>query len=270
MLAWREGLAGVDYQGRFARAGAIGMVGMCGSPALVFGGLMLTRPEVAAVIVATQPAMTALAEWLGRGRRPALFTIVCIVVAFFGVVTVVTRWSVSLAPQGLELAGDLMVLAGAACWVAYTMSVERFRGWSTLRFTALTMAPGAVANVALALLLAALGVVAVPAASDWLAVMPQAAYLAFVGVLASMMFWNAAIHRIGPLNAILFVNLIPIVTFAIRHAGGHRFEPIELLGAAIVVAALIANNVYLRFTARSAALPLPPARPTEPGRPAAG
>jgi hypothetical protein len=39
---------------------------------------------------------------------------------------------------------------------------------------------------------------------------------------------------------------VPVVTFAIRILQGHRFEAIELAGAGLVVAALIANNLYLR------------------------
>lgn len=252
-LAWREGAAALRYDGRLLQASGVGLIGMTGSPALVFGGLMLTRPEVAAVIVASQPAMTALAEWVLRRRRPPAFTLACIALAFLGVVTVVTRWSVSLAPQGSELIGDLMVLAGAACWVVYTMSVEQFRGWSTLRLTALTMAPGAVANVALALLLVQLGLSTSPTPAQWQAVAPHLLYLAMAGVLVSMIFWNAGIQRIGALNAMLFLNLIPVVTFTVRHLLGHRFELLEIAGAALVIGALAANNLYLRWTRARAA-----------------
>jgi drug/metabolite transporter (DMT)-like permease len=55
-----------------------------------------------------------------------------------------------------------------------------------------------------------------------------------------------AIGYLGPLNAMLLGNLVPVVTFVIRILQGHRFEAIELAGAALVVAALVANNLYLR------------------------
>jgi len=249
LLAWlvrQEGLQALRYEGRGRHAAWIGLVGMTGSPSLVFAGLMLSRPEVIAVIVATQPAMTALAEWRMRGRRPARFTLACVAVAFVGVVTVVTRWSVTLAPHGLELVGDLMALAGAFCWVVYTMATERFRGWSVLRFTTLTMLPGVLANLVLAGALVAAGVIAFPAGAAWQAAAPQLAYLAVVGVVASMVMWNAGTQRIGALNAVLFLNLIPLVTFFIGWLQGARFAPIELAGAAAVIGALVANNLYLR------------------------
>ena len=262
LLAWREGLAALRYEGRGRAAWLIGLIGMAGSPMLVFGGLMLTRPEVAAIIVATQPSMTALAEWWMRGRRPSRFTVGCVVLAFAGVVTVVTRWSATLAPSGSALVGDVMVLAGAACWVAYTLSTERFRGWSTLRLTTLTMIPGAVGGTVIAAAGVALGLLTLTPLQQWLSVGWQLGYLALIGVLVAMICWNAGTQRIGALNAMLFLNLIPLVTFLIRFLQGHRFEPIELVGAAMVISALIANNLHLRRVAsertRELDLALPP------------
>ena len=47
--------------------------------------------------------------------------------------------------DGSAVHGDLLVLLGTMCWVAYTMAMENFRGWSALRFTTLTMIPGTLA-----------------------------------------------------------------------------------------------------------------------------
>ena len=43
----------------------------------------------------------------------------------------------------------------------------------------------------------------------------------------------------------------PIIVFAIEAALGRSFAAVELAGAAIVVAALVANNLYLRGVSRS-------------------
>jgi drug/metabolite transporter (DMT)-like permease len=45
---------------------------------------------------------------------------------------------------------------------------------------------------------------------------------------------------------VLFVNLVPITAFAIAVARGQHFEPVELLGAALVVGALIASYFAAR------------------------
>jgi hypothetical protein len=53
----------------------------------------------------------------------------------------------------------------------------------------------------------------------------------------------------------LMLNLVPVIVFTIRFAQGQRFAPVELLGAALVIGALIANNLYLRATHRARAAP---------------
>ena len=45
---------------------------------------------------------------------------------------------------------------------------------------------------------------------------------------------------------------LTVTVFAIRIAQGHRFQPIEFLGAALVIGALIANNVVVRRAAAPA------------------
>src|SRR3954468_14800172 len=84
-----EGRAALDYRDRFWAATVFGLIGMCASPMLIFQGIALSRPEHAAVIVALQPSMAALADWVLRGRRPANFTLACVVIAFLGVLAVV-------------------------------------------------------------------------------------------------------------------------------------------------------------------------------------
>ena len=74
----------------------------------------------------------------------------------------------------------------------------------------------------------------------------ELAYLALLTVVLAVLFWNMAIGYLGALNTMLLGNLVPVVTFAIRILQGHRFETIELAGAGLVVAALIANNLYLK------------------------
>lgn len=251
IVAATEGPAALRYYRAAWPASVLGVVGMAGSPMLVFAGLALTRAEHAAIIVSLQPSMTAIADWWLRGRRPARFTLACIAAAFAGVVLVVTRGDPALGLSAREVAGDLLVLVGAACWVVYTMGTERFRGWSALKLTVLTLIPGSLALAAATAVLVALGVARVPSAAQAAAVAPQLAFLALLGVLAAMLLWNAGTRRIGALNSMLMLNLMPVIVFAIRFAQGERFLPAELLGAALVIGALIANNLYLRAQQRS-------------------
>jgi drug/metabolite transporter (DMT)-like permease len=246
IVAWREGAPALRYYGRAWPASLIGVIGMTGSPLLVFAGLGLTRPEHTAIIVSLQPSMTAIVDWALHERRPANFTLACIAAAFVGVVLVVTKGDPALALGRRELAGDLLVLVGAACWVVYTMGTERFRGWSALKLTVLTLIPGSIGLAVATAALVALGVARVPTAGELASVAPELSFLALFGVLLAMICWNAGNQRIGALNAMLMLNLVPIVVFAIGFLQGQRFEPVELVGAGLVIGALTANNFYLR------------------------
>ena len=245
-VVWRDGVAALRYYGRALPACVLGLVGMTASPMLVFGGLALTRPEHAAIIVALQPSITAIADWWLHGRRPARFTLGCMAVAFVGVVLVVTKGDPALALGRGELAGDLLILAGAGCWVAYTMGTESFRGWSSVKFTLLTLIPGSIGLAVGTALLVPFGLARVPGLAEMGSVAPQLAFLAVGGVMLSMLCWNAGTRRIGVLNAMLLQNLVPVIVFAIRFAQGQRYVAVELAGAALVIGALAANNLYLR------------------------
>jgi drug/metabolite transporter (DMT)-like permease len=64
----------------------------------------------------------------------------------------------------------------------------------------------------------------------------------FLGVLA----FNAATRRLGPLNTMLMLNLVPVGVFAVEAGLGRSFSTPEMGGALLVVCALVANNLYLR------------------------
>lgn len=241
-----EGVTALSYRGAFIPATLLGVVGMAGSPLLVFIGMSMSRAEHAAVIVALQPSIAAVALWLWRGIRPSNFTLACIALAFAGVVLVVTKGGFIFIETRRELFGDVIVLLGAACWVVYTMGMPKLGNWSIWRITALTMLPGAIATISLTEILVYHGAIVRPSFGQVTSIGWELAYLSLIGVIAGMLLWNFGNRRIGAQNATLLINLLPVATFVYRAAQGHRFENIELFGAALVVAALVANNLYLR------------------------
>lgn len=247
VLLWLfEGRKGFALNRESAEMAGLGLLGMCATPSLIFGGLMLTRPEIAAVIVATQPIISVLIQRLWQKEKPDLLSTLCVLLAFIGVITVVTRWDTSLTMSREELIGDLMIFTGAICWVVYSIACGKYPSWSNLRLTAWTMTYGSVGNLILVIILVTAGWIAVPSATDWFEVRFELIFLAFIGVLVAMYSWNSGSRMIGAINAMLFVNLIPVVTFAVRYLQGHRFEAIELLGASLVIMALLIQNFVLR------------------------
>ena len=246
ILCWREGARALHYRGRFLKAAFFGVVGFSGFSVLVFVGLSLSRPEHAAIIMALQTPIAAFVHWALKGTRPANFTLGCIAVAIVGVFMVITKGDPLHAFAGGTFLGDALIFLGAMSWIAYTIGAVSFPGWSALRFTTLTCLPGTAGIFVISGIATLGGYAAVPATSTVVALGWEIAYLAVLTVVLAVLFWNMAIGYLGALNTMLLGNLVPVVTFAIRILQGHRFETIELAGAALVVVALIANNLYLR------------------------
>ena len=144
-----------------------------------------------------------------------------------------------------------MIVLGAVSWVTYTLAASRFGGWSPLRFTVMTCIPGAVGLVLANAIAIALGAAAIPDPQIVASVSWQIVYFSVCTVVLGVLGFNAGARALGPLNAILMLNLIPVGVFGIEAALGRSFAAIELVGAAIVIGALVANNLYLRGVSTS-------------------
>jgi drug/metabolite transporter (DMT)-like permease len=251
LLAAVEGRGSLRLDGRWLLASAVGLVGITGFNLFIWIGLGYTRPEHASVILALQSPLTALAVWVLRGQRPATFTLGCVAVAIAGVMLVISKGDLTNALAGGSLLGDALILLGAMSWVTYTLAASRFPGWSPLRFTVLTCIPGAVGLVIANVIAIGVGAAAVPTVATVAAVGWQILYFAVCTVVLGVLGFNAGVRSLGPLNAMLMLNFIPVGVFAIEAALGRSFAPIELAGAAVVIAALVANNLYLRGTRTS-------------------
>ena len=246
LLAAFEGRRALGFGGRFVAATLCGLVGITGFNLFIWIGLVYTRPEHASIILALQSPLTALAVWVVRGQRPAAFTLGCVALAIGGVALVITKGDFSNALHGGSLLGDALVFLGAMSWVAYTLAGASFPGWSPLRFTVMTCIPGAVGLLMANAIALAIGAATLPSFHEISSVGWQILYFSVGTVVLGVLGFNQGARALGPLNAILMLNLIPVGVFGIEAALGRSFAPIELAGAAIVIVALVANNLYLR------------------------
>jgi drug/metabolite transporter (DMT)-like permease len=247
VILWAaEGRQALRYGGRMLPAAFFGLIGFCGFNLLVWWGLFYTHPEHAAIIMALQTPLTAIAVWLTQGKRPHPFTIGCIAVAIAGVLLVVTKGSLAGALAGGSFLGDLLVFLGAVSWVVYTMAGWHFSGWSPLRMTVLTAIPGAIGLVTINAAAVGLGYAELPTLATVWSVKWQVSYFVVFTVVLGVLGFNNGVKYLGALNTILMLNLIPVIVFAIEAWLGRSYAAIELFGAALVIGALVANNLFLR------------------------
>lgn len=255
LMLWRfEGWRSFRTDGEGSRLFLAGAIGFAAFNFLSFIGLTYSTPEHGTIIMALMPMITASINWFRTGVRPAAHTLASIGLAFAGVVLVITRGDFHnlLASKGAF--GDLLLVGGATCWVIYTLMAARFASWSPLRFTTLTTLSGA-ANVLVVVAVAfALGWTHLPSLEAVEKISWHLAYIVLFASVAAVVAWNVGIRIIGPLNGVLFINLLPVSAFAIGVAQGKSFSTAEIAGAGLVIAALVANNVMSRYGARRLAV----------------
>ncbi len=245
ILVLAEGPQALRFDGKRVAAFVLGAVGFAGFSLLTYVGLTYTQAAHGAIIMALQPMIAALIRWFWKSHRPPAITLACIVTAFVGVSLVVTKGRLDGFASGAGW-GDLMIVLGAVSWVIYTLAAENFPGWSPLRYTTLTCLTGEVAIVAITLVVTALGISTIPSWPQTYKIAPQMGYLIVFASIVSVLAWNAGIRSLGPLSGMLFINLVPITAFLIGVYQGHHFATAELIGAALVMSALVVNNLSLK------------------------
>ena len=232
-----------------------GSMGFAGFSLFNFEGLRLTSPQQAAIIAGMQPLMIALTQWVLRGVQPARPTLICVVVAFCGCAVVVSKGDFTRLAFSGSVGGDLLVLVAAICWVVYTLAAARFSDWSPLRYTALSCGLGTFSILVISAVAVLVGHAHVPGLQQLESQLWPMVFLVVMTSVVAVLLWNVGVKHLGALNASLLGNLIPVVVFVIGIVMGQDIAAAEFIGAAIVLAALIANNLYARRALQQADQP---------------
>ena len=243
LLALIEGGRALLPQGRALELFVLGTLGFAGFNLFTYLALEHVRPQDASLIVATSPLLTVFAVWLTTRQKPSRTTFGAMLIALFGVMLVITHGDPSALGGS---AGDLLVLAGVASFVAYTTGARRFADFSPLRYTALSATGGTLTILAVTAILTLTGTYAMPSAAQWGDAAPQTVYIILAGAVIGVLAWNEGVRRIGAANGALFMNLVPVVTFAVEIGRGYRPGEFEILGALLTIAALVFANLAAR------------------------
>jgi drug/metabolite transporter (DMT)-like permease len=246
ILAVVEGRGALRLEGRGLRLWWLGTLGFAGFNLLGFTGLAHARPQSASLIVALAPLLTALVLWQRSGVRPRRATLLALAVALAGVALVISGGDPASIVRGSIGYGDALVLGGVFSFILYTLGAAEFSDLSPLRYTALTAALGWFSIAAATGVASATGLEPEPSLGAYSDVWRQILYISLVGAVVAVVSWNGAVVALGPQNATLFGNLIPVTTFVIEIARGYRPGALELAGAALTIAALVGNNVLTR------------------------
>jgi len=210
----------------------LGFIGIFCSNALFFLGMKHTSPVNGALIMATNPLVTAILSLYllhtpvtNRQRTGISFSLL-------GVILVVTHGSWTIISSLAFSKGDLFIVLGNVCWALYGVLGRRFvRNSSSLQTTAYTMVAGAFYLVLLSPFYpTTLSVSAIPLGA-WGGIAFMACFTTVLGYL----FWNEGMNAIGASKTSLFFNLVPMVTMIISLFSGMTISWVQLIGAMLVL-----------------------------------
>lgn len=194
--------------------------------------LIYTQASNVAIIIAVTPLLTAIAaHFFSRGERFSRTLATGSVIALAGVVLVVLngRFVLHLNPKG-----DMLTIAAAVLWALYSIIIVRLqRRYSSLFITRKVFFYGIVTLLPYLFIHEAaldFGLLLRPA------VIGNLLFLGLIASFACYWAWNAAIARIGSVNASNYLYLNPVValiTSAI--ALDERITVTALIGTALIM-----------------------------------
>jgi len=209
---------------------------------------------LASIMESMMPMISIPLLWVWKRERPGAFTLGCVAIAFFGVVLIITKGDLSLFRlSGGNLLETGVMFVGVVSWVGYTIGASRFPNWSPLRYSAITCVLGSVTMSVIVLGATALGLLDAPAIDEIVATRWEFGFTTIIAGVIALLCWNAGIRIVRPINGMLFVNFVPVVTFIIAAVQGYKLTPYDIAGTLLIIFSLVASNVYQRISSRKKA-----------------
>jgi drug/metabolite transporter (DMT)-like permease len=215
------------------RLAVVGVVGVAGFNILFFDAMRTTSAVNGALIMATNPLLTAvLAALVLREQLPGR-QIAAIPVALAGVSMVILGGAAVGGDVHFGL-GDVEMVGANLAWAAYNVLARKLTppGPQMANVT-IVMTAGALALAAAALLGGESFAVPGPRAGAALLLM------AVLGSVLAYLFWSIAITRLGAGRTALFLNLVPVFAATIATLGGEPPNQAQMAGGAVVIASVI-------------------------------
>lgn len=242
LVAWREGWPLQAIKRNALVLGVMSAVGVFGFNTGLFFGLKSTSAVNGALIVAVSPALTTVLAALLNRRMPGIKQVLGLVLGMAGVAVVVSRGSLQ-ALLSLHLsAGDALVLMAAVCWSVYSVLPQRFvKGLSPLQIAGSTIIGGAVLMMAFAVGTAP-DVLVWPGTGGLWAIL----FMAVFGSVLAYVWWNDGVKVVGPAQAAVFMNFVPLFAALIGVLLGEHLAASQVVGAGLIIAGVVVATVSTR------------------------
>jgi drug/metabolite transporter (DMT)-like permease len=250
ILLWKEGIKAFRFEGKGVHLWFYGTMAFTVYNLFIFWGQdLLGKPGVmvASIMESLMPMISIMIGWMIFRKRTHLFTLGCVLVSFIGAMLVITKGDIQAFLGTTEhLIPSLLIFIAVIGWVVYTMGGSKFAGWSALRYSTLSCLLGTITAIVITVGASLTGYIAAPSLESVQAVGPHLLFMiVFPGVIA-LLGWNIGVNILSPLNALLFINLVPVTTLVVSIFQGNEITAFDLLGTAFIIVSLLSNNLFVR------------------------
>ncbi|MEK4170916.1 DMT family transporter [Lysinibacillus sp. FSL L8-0312] len=246
----KEGRQAFHFEGKGKLLVFYGTMAFTVYNVLIFYGQMLMGKSgimVASIMEALMPMISIGVLWGFKHVKPKKYMMISMAIAFIGAIFVITKGDISfLLTLKHNLFSLAFILIGVVGWVIYTMGGASFSDWSTLRYSTLTCVFGTIVTGFLTVLFTIQGHVSMPNIGTISVVKYDLLFMMILPGFVALLSWNYGVKILSSVNAILFINFVPITTLVIMMIQGYKITIFDVAGTLLVIIALMRNNVYQR------------------------
>lgn len=260
LLLWKEGKRAFKFEGKGLLLWFYGTMAFAVYNLFIFWGEnLLGEPGVmtASIMESLMPMISIIIGWALYRRNEHPFTLVCVLVAFVGAILVITKGDIQSFIQGTkQIIPALLILVAVIGWVVYTMGGKKFSHWSVLRYSTLSCLLGTMTAIVVTAGTTLAGYTPIPSADNLMPVLPHLLFMIIFPGLIALLGWNLGVSILSPLNGLLFINFVPITTLVISFFQGNQVTLFDVTGTALIILALLANNLFIRMSLSRNASPI--------------
>jgi len=222
----------------------LGIIGIFGFNTFFFLGMKYTSPLNGALIMGTNPLVTALFAYFILKNPITKQQMLGITFALIGVILVLTQGSLEIIRTLSISKGDLLILAGNICWALYGVLGRKYlNGSSSMETTTYTMVIGSLCLMILTVFLPSPQPLSYVTLSAWGAILFMALFTSVLGYL----WWNKGMATIGASNTSLFFNLVPVVTMILSIITGSIISLPQIIGTCLVILGVLTASGFMRL-----------------------
>ncbi|MBM4763803.1 DMT family transporter [Bacillus sp. B15-48] len=251
LLLWKEGKQAFQFEGKGLHLWFFGTMAFTVYNLFIFWGEdLLGEPGVmvASIMESLMPMISVVIVWMFLHKRPHFFTLLCVIVSFIGAMLVITKGDIKTFLSATdEFIPSTLIFIAVIGWVIYTMGGSEFRGWSALRYSTLTCLLGTLTALVVVIGVTLTGYISVPSKEVIIATSPHLLFMIIFPGLIALLGWNIGVSILSPINALLFINFVPVTTLTISIFQGNHVTMFDLVGTLFIIVSLVSNNLFVRI-----------------------